>query len=100
MGMNTFEFIFSIMSEELIPLTSSSHGRVSGKSWKAQKSATLYVLYYTPCGLKIIQKFSRTQCSAGHRSNFEERMKKTTKANAAKKLETELKTEKNAEKQR
>ncbi|KAG2056945.1 hypothetical protein BDR06DRAFT_952007 [Suillus hirtellus] len=70
-------------SEELVPLTSSSHGRVSGKSWKAQKSATF-----------------RTQCSAGHRSSFEERMKKTTKTNAAKKLEVELKNEKNAEKQR
>ncbi|KAG0696040.1 hypothetical protein DFH29DRAFT_1004927 [Suillus ampliporus] len=71
------------MSEDPIPLTSSSHGRVSGKSWKAPKSATF-----------------RTQCSAGHKSTFEERMKKTTKDNAAKKLETELKEEKHADKQR
>ncbi|KAG1749861.1 uncharacterized protein EDB91DRAFT_1244469 [Suillus paluster] len=71
------------MSEEPVPLTSSSHGRVSGKSWKAPKSATF-----------------RTQCSAGHRSKFEERMQKTTKDSAAKKLETELREEKHAEKQR
>lgn len=41
-------------SEELVPLTSSSHGRVSGKSWKAQKSATLYVPYFTQSGQNII----------------------------------------------
>lgn len=42
--------------EELVPLASSSHGRVSGKSWKAQKSATLYVQHSTPSEQKIIHQ--------------------------------------------
>ncbi|KAJ8594863.1 hypothetical protein M405DRAFT_857840 [Rhizopogon salebrosus TDB-379] len=75
------------MSEEQTPipvsLASSSNGRVSGKSWKAPRSATF-----------------RTLCSTGHRSRFDERMHKTTKHIAVKKLETELKEEKHAEKQR
>ncbi|OAX44375.1 hypothetical protein K503DRAFT_729364 [Rhizopogon vinicolor AM-OR11-026] len=69
--------------ETAVPLTSSSNGRVSGKSWKAPRSATF-----------------RTLCSTGHRSKFQERMEKTTKHTAVKKLETELKQEKHAEKQR
>lgn len=67
-----------------LPLASSSNGRVSGKSWKPLKTAT--VRSNLPDGVKT--------------KSWEERMKKTQKALAIKKLETELKDEKQAEFQR
>lgn len=60
-----------------------------------------YHTRYTASLQKITPELiSRTLCSTGHKSKFEERMKKTTKHNAVKKLETELREEKHAEKQR
>ncbi|KJA29289.1 hypothetical protein HYPSUDRAFT_154260 [Hypholoma sublateritium FD-334 SS-4] len=67
-----------------LPLASSSNGRVSGKSWKPLKTAT--VRSHLPDGVKT--------------KSWEDRMKKTQKALAIKKLETELKEEKQAEFQR
>jgi len=59
------------------------------------------ITLYSISTKKITQELtSRTLCSAGHKSKFEERMKKTTKHSAVKKLETELREEKHAEKQR
>ncbi|KIM66316.1 hypothetical protein SCLCIDRAFT_365330 [Scleroderma citrinum Foug A] len=66
-----------------IPLASSSNGRVSGKPWKAQKMATV-----------------RSQASKGRKTQWEERMERTKREKAIKKLENELKEEKQAEKQR
>jgi len=66
-----------------IPLASSSNGRLSGKPWKQRKAPTV-----------------RSQSSAGHKTKWDERVEKTKKANAVKKLETELKEEKKAEIQR
>ncbi|KDQ63404.1 hypothetical protein JAAARDRAFT_169199 [Jaapia argillacea MUCL 33604] len=63
-----------------LPLAFSSNGRTSGKPWKSQKSAT--VRSYLPDSLK---------------SKFSERMEKTKKEMAIKKLQTELKDEKQAE---
>lgn len=71
-----------------------NHGRPQGQ---------LHCTYHTIQHIykKITQELtSRTLCSAGHKSKFEERMKKTTKHSAVKKLETELREEKHAEKQR
>ncbi|EKM61212.1 uncharacterized protein PHACADRAFT_247672 [Phanerochaete carnosa HHB-10118-sp] len=62
----------------------SSRGRASGKPWKLQKVAV--VRSHLPEGVK-------TRC-------WEERMQKTQKEKAVKKLQAELKEEKQAEKQR
>ncbi|KAH7928482.1 hypothetical protein BV22DRAFT_1126459 [Leucogyrophana mollusca] len=69
--------------DSAIPIAASSNGRVSGKPWKATKTATV-----------------RSQSSVGHKTKWDERMEKTKKDQAIKKLETELKEEKVAEKQR
>ncbi|KAF8349769.1 hypothetical protein F5887DRAFT_399532 [Amanita rubescens] len=67
-----------------IPLAASAHGRTSGKSWKTRKLATV-----------------RSQMSDGLKSkSWEKRMEQTKKASAVKKLQTELKEEKDAEKRR
>ncbi|KIM47881.1 hypothetical protein M413DRAFT_212412 [Hebeloma cylindrosporum] len=68
----------------IMSLASSSNGRVSGKPWKAQKSPT--VRSHLPEGVRT--------------KSWEDRMQKTQKALAIKKLETELKEEKQAELQR
>ncbi|KAI9461794.1 hypothetical protein HD554DRAFT_2176159 [Boletus coccyginus] len=64
-------------------LAQSANGRVSGKPWKLAKTATV-----------------RSQSSAGHKTKWHVRMEKTTREHAVKKLEVELKQEKQAEKQR
>ncbi|KAF8271452.1 hypothetical protein EI94DRAFT_1720621 [Lactarius quietus] len=67
-----------------IPIASSSHGRVSGKPWKSPKTAT-----------------ARSHMRPALKSrSFSDRMEKATKAQAIKKLQTELKEEKQAEIQR
>ncbi|KAG5647609.1 hypothetical protein DXG03_008962 [Asterophora parasitica] len=64
-----------------ISLASTSNGRVSGKSWKLQKTPTV-----------------RSQLPEGVKTrNWEDRMRKTQQALAIKKLQTELKEEKEAE---
>ncbi|KAF8634496.1 hypothetical protein AX15_000932 [Amanita polypyramis BW_CC] len=64
-----------------LPLAPSTHGRVSGKPWKAPKAATV------------------SQMSDGLRTkSWEKRMEQTKKALAVKKLQAELKEEKEAEK--
>ncbi|KAF8973879.1 hypothetical protein BDZ97DRAFT_1912334 [Flammula alnicola] len=69
---------------DVVPLASSSNGRVSGKPWKAPKTAT--VRSHLPEGVKT--------------KSWEDRMQKTQKALAIKKLQAELKEEKQAEFQR
>ncbi|KAG7450658.1 uncharacterized protein BT62DRAFT_1001456 [Guyanagaster necrorhizus] len=64
-----------------VPLRASSNGRVSAKSWKHLKSATV-----------------RSLVSAGRKSkSWDDRMEKAKKAMSIKKLEKELKDEKQAE---
>ncbi|KAF8203704.1 hypothetical protein BJ912DRAFT_1052506 [Pholiota molesta] len=67
-----------------IPLASSSNGRLSGKSWKPLKTPT--VRSHLQDGVKT--------------KSWEARMQKTQKALAIKKLQAELKDEKEAEYQR
>ncbi|EAU92681.1 hypothetical protein CC1G_01726 [Coprinopsis cinerea okayama7 len=67
-------------SASVVPLAQSSGGRVSGKPWKLQKTATV-----------------RSHLQPGLRTKFEERKEKETKAKALKKLQAELREEKQAE---
>ncbi|KAI0639719.1 Cgr1 family-domain-containing protein [Trametes polyzona] len=62
----------------VVPLAHSAAGRVSGKAWKVPKSAT--VRSHLPEGVKT--------------KKWEERMEKTKKEQAIKKLQQELKQEK------
>ncbi|KIM75344.1 hypothetical protein PILCRDRAFT_827243 [Piloderma croceum F 1598] len=64
-----------------VALASSSNGRTSGKPWKSRKSAT--VRSHIPNGVKA--------------KSWEDRMDKSKKELAIKKLQTELKEEKQAE---
>ncbi|RPD64883.1 hypothetical protein L227DRAFT_560644 [Lentinus tigrinus ALCF2SS1-6] len=66
------------------PLAQTSGGRVSGKAWKSHKAATVRSLL--PDGLKT--------------KKWEDRMEKTKKEQAIKKLQAELKDEKFSEIQR
>ncbi|KAI9454018.1 hypothetical protein F5148DRAFT_340372 [Russula earlei] len=67
-----------------VPIASSSNGRVSRKPWKLQKTATTR---------------SHLQPALKSRS-FDDRMEKASKAQAIKRLQAELKEEKEAETQR
>ncbi|KAF5323571.1 hypothetical protein D9611_005781 [Ephemerocybe angulata] len=68
----------------VVALASSSNGRVSGKAWKLEKSAT--VRSQLPKGVKT--------------KRWEDRMDKTKKEQAIKKLQAELRDEKQAEYER
>ncbi|KAH9898088.1 Cgr1 family-domain-containing protein [Cubamyces lactineus] len=65
----------------VVPLAQSSAGRVSGKAWKVPKAAT--VRSHLPDGVKT--------------KKWEDRMEKTKKEQAIKKLQAELKQEKQDE---
>lgn len=84
-----------------IPLAASALGRTSGKSWKARKLATVYINDSLIQFISRLTLCSRSQMSDGLKSkSWEERMEQTKKASAVKKLQTELKEEKDAEKRR
>ncbi|KAH6916856.1 hypothetical protein BKA70DRAFT_1555461 [Coprinopsis sp. MPI-PUGE-AT-0042] len=68
-------------SSNVIPLNPSSGGRASGKPWKLQKKAT--VRTFLPENVKT--------------KRWADRMEKETKAKAVKKLQEELKAEKQAD---
>ncbi|KAJ7706320.1 hypothetical protein B0H17DRAFT_1036723 [Mycena rosella] len=68
--------------ENPVALAPSASGRVSGKNWKQQKTAT--VRSHLQDGVKT--------------KSWEDRVAQTKKAHAIKKLQTELKDEKQAEK--
>lgn len=85
----------------VVPLAQSSGGRVSGKPWKAQKSATVYeaVHYHLDVHLNFTPR--RSHLPEGVKTKgWQDRMEKTKKAQAIKKLQQELKDEKQAELQR
>ena len=84
----------------IIPLASSSNGRLSRKSWKTRNTPTVYVIPYTIMSLNC-HLFRRSHLPEGVKTkSWEARMQKTEKALAIKKLQTELKEEKRAEFQR
>jgi hypothetical protein len=93
----------SIMDHQAspIPIASSSNGRISGKPWKHSKSPTVCVLHPVSMAL-IVMLFhvSRSHLQPAVKSSFHDRMEKTTKAQAIKKLQAELKEERQAEIQR
>ncbi|KAF9787188.1 hypothetical protein BJ322DRAFT_706583 [Thelephora terrestris] len=66
-----------------ISLQSSAAGKSSGKGWKDQKTPTV-----------------RSQQSEGHKTKWQERMNKTKKDLAVKKLQQELRQEKEDERRR
>jgi len=93
------------MDHNMIPIAGSSHGRVSGKPWKSQKTATAYVLHILSSSFCLSYlpsfHFSRSHLPPALKSkSFSDRMEKATKALAIKKLQAELKEEKEAEIQR
>ncbi|KAI0734586.1 Cgr1 family-domain-containing protein [Fomitopsis betulina] len=73
-----------LVSTSALPLAPSSSGRVSGKSWKHQKSAIVRTML--PDGVKS--------------KSWDDRMQKAQKEKAIKKLQTELSEEKRADKER
>ncbi|KAI0721332.1 hypothetical protein C8T65DRAFT_631352 [Cerioporus squamosus] len=84
------------------PLAQTSGGRVSGKTWKAHKAATVYVC-------RPVSQLCQTSRIVSRRSllpdglktkKWEDRMEKTKKEQAIKKLQAELKEEKASEIQR
>ncbi|KIJ45145.1 hypothetical protein M422DRAFT_251338 [Sphaerobolus stellatus SS14] len=67
-------------SAPVIELNTTANGRVSGKGWKLEKAAT-----------------RRTQMSSGLKTPYEERMDKTQREKSLKKLQLEMKEEKEGE---
>ncbi|KAG6862425.1 hypothetical protein C0995_011865 [Termitomyces sp. Mi166 len=89
------------MDAQVVSLASSSNGRLSGKSWKTQKSATVYVLHYFSKHLLTFPRPRRSRLPQGVKTkSWDDRMRKTQQALAIKKLEAELKEEKQVEIQR
>ncbi|TFK77228.1 hypothetical protein BDN72DRAFT_33568 [Pluteus cervinus] len=72
------------VTETILPLSSSSSGRSSGKPWKTLKTAT--VRSFLPEGVKT--------------KKWEDRMEKLKKEQAIQKLQTEMKEEKESEMRR
>ena len=85
---------------DAIAVAGSSGGRVSGKSWKYKKTPAVYVLSSSYVS-RLIEKMSRrSNLPEGVKSAFSARMEKTKKEQAIKKLQTELREEKQAERTR
>ena len=98
-NINIIAMTSSIIPETVVPLTSSSNGRSSGKPWKSHKSATVYAFNSFNVFPIIDRSFaSRSHMPEGVKTkSWEDRMEKTKKEMAIKKLQTELKDEKQAE---
>lgn len=87
-------------TEPVMTLNSTSAGRVSGKNWKEPKSATRSVFGGTFLSVRLflLELYRRSHLSEGLRTkSWEERRRKDTQAAATKKLENELKEERQAE---
>jgi rRNA-processing protein CGR1 len=84
-----------------IPLASTSNGRLSRKPWKSRKTATVFVSFivhlpHFPDGL--LWDNSRSNLPEGVKTKtWDQRMQKTKKEQAIKKLQAELRDEKQAE---
>jgi hypothetical protein len=82
-----------------VPLGASSGGRASGKPWKSTKTATVFAARCFRC----IQSGSYCSSRRSHllpvlkTTKWEERMEKTKREAAIKKLQQELKDEKQAD---
>jgi len=87
-----------------ISLSSSAAGRTSGKSWKDQKTPTVFVSTRKDIAERTdhepLSAYSRSQQSEGHKTKWQERMNKTKKELAVKKLQQELREEKEDERRR
>lgn len=86
-----------LSTQDTLPLAASSAGRVSGKAWKPQKSAAVYVVSLS---LELVpHRFhSRSHLQPGVKTKrWEDRMAKTSKDQAIRKLQAELSEEKKAE---
>ena len=88
----------------VVALASTTHGRLSRKPWKSQKSATVYVRsapgHLTSVRLTILASSRSHLQEAVKTKKWDDRMHKTKKAQAIKMLRDELKEEKQAELQR
>lgn len=102
--MDTIETISDVAGPSAVtsvPLAPSRNGRVSGKPWKEQKTASKFVSISGTISTAIdrrIKSARRSHLSAGLRTkSWDERMRKATEAAATKKLELELRQEKQDE---
>lgn len=87
--------------EDVVPIASNSNGRVSGKSWKSHNTATVYGSFLRTIPLFELKISRRTHLPPGVKTKkWEDRMQKTEKARAIKKLQAELRDEKQSEIQR
>jgi rRNA-processing protein CGR1 len=87
--------------DAVVSLAFSSSGRVSGKPWKTQKTATVYATFARLIFVFELKELRRTHLPDGVKAkNWEARMQKTERARAIKKLQAELKDEKLSEIQR
>jgi len=88
-------------AKPIIELNNSAHGRVSGKGWKLEKAATRYVLHWIAFQRHVTQftisLYRRTQMADSLKTPWQERMEKTKREKAIKKLQQELKEEKQAD---
>jgi rRNA-processing protein CGR1 len=89
----------SLPAQAPVPLGASSGGRSSGKPWKSTKTATVFAARCFRC----IQLGSHCSSRRSHllpvlkTTKWEERMEKTKREAAIKKLQQELKDEKQAD---
>ena len=85
-------------AEDVRSIAYTSNGRVSGKSWKSRKTATVYGFLLRTISLSLLKISSRTHLPPGVKSKkWENRMQKTEKARAIKKLQADLRDEKQSE---
>ena len=88
-----------------VPLPSSAAGRTSGKGWKDQKTPTVFVSARKRIATGLTTNlspsaYSRSQQSEGHKTKWQERMNRTKKELAVKKLQQELRQEKEDDRRR
>ncbi|KAH7104629.1 hypothetical protein BKA62DRAFT_741911 [Auriculariales sp. MPI-PUGE-AT-0066] len=81
-------------------LAPSANGRTSGKWWKEPKSATVYA-QHAHRDFALIATYRRSQLSVGRKTrSFDERMARTQRDAAVKKLASEIKADDAADKLR
>ncbi|EKM83572.1 hypothetical protein AGABI1DRAFT_32545 [Agaricus bisporus var. burnettii JB137-S8] len=86
-----------------IPLAQTSNGRTSGKPWKEHKSPAVSVFHHHHdiSLLNVVPPHRRSHLPEGVKTKqWEHRMEQTKRAQAIKKLQQDLKDEKQAEFQR
>ena len=96
---SSLKAVDDLIPDTTVALASSSNGRTSGKPWKVRKSATVYALLLSFSNIAKNSWFlSRSHIPNGVKAkSWQDRMEKTKKETAIKKLQTDLKNEKQAE---